>query len=128
MLPEPPDFLTPGAAERFAEVVAMLGRAGTLAETDVALVARYAAVFDRWRAAERELAESGSAIHFARLTDRNGNPASSVPTAPMAQAAKCSAELSKLESELGLTPRSRTTVASTVPAERDEFDELFDRD
>jgi P27 family predicted phage terminase small subunit len=112
--PEPPAFLTDGAKRRFREVIEQLTDIGALAETDAGVVARYAAIYDRWEQAEAALASSGP-IHYARLTNRAGQPASAVALPAMAQAAKCHDQLCKLESALGLNPVERTRL----PAARD---------
>ena len=111
----PPEWMTPGGAARFREVADQLDRIGALAETDIGLLQRYAAVFDRWQAAERVLAESGEAVHYTRLLNRAGQPASSVAVPALAQVAKCADQLAKMESALGLCPTER----SRLPVTRD---------
>lgn len=106
-IPEPPKWLTDEAQARFVEVARQLASVGALEATDQGVLARYCAVWARYCAAEREMAETGEGVHYSRLTDRNGLPASSVASPAMLQASKCHDQLVKLEAELGLTPRSR---------------------
>jgi P27 family predicted phage terminase small subunit len=122
----PPDYLTAGAKARFRQVVAQLDARGALADTDFGVLARYAAVFDRWTQAEAILAASGDGLHYARLTDRAGKPASSVALPAMRQADSCAAQLAKLEAVLGLNPVERGRLPDKGGAdEPDEFDEMM---
>lgn len=127
-LPEPPDWMTAGAADRFREVVEQLDEIGALAKTDIGLCQRYAATFDRWRAAERVLAESRQEIHYTRLLNRAGQPASSVAVPALAQLNKCADQLAKLEAALGFTPTERSRLPITrAPGPPDEMDLLLER-
>lgn len=119
-LPEPPAWMTPGAASRFRAVVEQLDRLGALAETDVGAVERYATTYDRWTQAEAALAESGDRVHYVRLLNRAGQPASSVPSPAMAQATAMGAQLARLEASLGLYPTERTRLPSAAPAADDD--------
>lgn len=124
--PEPPDWLTDEAKSRFREVASQLDQIGRLSETDFGILARYAAVWARWVAAERTMAESGKAVHYTRLTDRNGLPASSVATPAQMAASKCHDQIVTLERELGLTPRARSLAKTpAVPAADDEGEAFF---
>lgn len=115
-LPEPPEWMRENAAARFREVCEQLDALGALAETDFGLVTRYACVYGRWLDAERALAESDNTIHFTRLTNRAGQPASSVAVPALAQLHKCADLLSKMESALGLSPAERTRLPVTRDA------------
>lgn len=127
-LPEPPEWMRENAAERFREVCGQLDSLGALAETDLGLVQRYACVYGRWLDAERALAESPDTIHFARLTNRAGQPASSVAVPALAQLNKCADQLAKMESALGLTPTERTRLPATRdPGPPDPMEELLAR-
>lgn len=127
-LPTPPAWMTAGAKERFAEVCEQLDAVGALAETDRGLVERYATVFDRWRAAEAALAASGDDLHYARLTNRAGQPASAVALPALAQANKAHDQLCKLESMLGLCPTERSRLPATRDAgPPDDVELLFAR-
>lgn len=131
-LPEAPEWMTPGAAERFREIVAQLDEIGALAVTDIGLCERYACTYDRWRIAERVLAASGEEIHYTRLLNRAGQPASAVAVPALAQLNKAADQLAKMEASLGLTPCERSRLPVTRPAgPPDPMDELlqecFDR-
>lgn len=125
-LPEPPTWMTPGAKQRFVEVVAQLDALGALAATDRGLVERYSTTYDRWRAAEMALAATGEAVHYSRLVNRAGNPASAVALPAMMQCSKAHDQLTKLESMLGLCPTERTRLPITRdPGPVDEMDRLL---
>ena len=131
-LPEPPEWMTVGAADRFREIVRQLDEIGALAVTDLGLCERYACTYDRWRTAEKTLAESGEEIHYTRLLNRAGQPASAVAVPALAQLNKCADQLAKMEAALGLTPCERSRLPATRPAgPPDPMEELlqdcFDR-
>jgi P27 family predicted phage terminase small subunit len=112
-IPEPPGFLRPRAAEKFRTTSEYLIGLGAVTIGDVGLIARYAAVFDRWVSAEEELAKG--TIHFERLVTRTGDDGSAVPLPAMLQAAKCHDQLMKLESALGLNPVERSRLSNGTP-------------
>jgi P27 family predicted phage terminase small subunit len=115
-LPDPPTWMTAGAADRFREIVSQLDEIGALAVTDLGLCERYACTYDRWRKAEQALAESAEDIHYTRLLNRAGQPASAVAVPALAQLNKCSDQLAKMEAALGLTPCDRSRLPATRPA------------
>lgn len=124
-LPEPPEFLTDGAKQRFREVAEQLNAVGALAQTDAGVLARYAAVFDRWKTAEAMLAASGP-LHYERLVNRAGEPASAVALPAMMQASKCHDQLRQLEAVLGLNPVERTRLPATrAPGPPDDYEVLL---
>lgn len=118
-LPAPPLFLTERAKVIFVETAGRLHAVGVLAETDAGVLARYAAVLDRWEQAEAALA-AGGPIHYTRLVNRAGEPASAVALPAMLQAAKCHDQLRQLETVLGLTPADRTRLPASPPAAADD--------
>lgn len=118
-LPFPPPFLTERAKAIFRETAGRLDAVGVLAETDAGVLARYAAVLDRWEQAEAALA-AGGPIHYTRLVNRAGEPASAVALPAMLQAAKCHDQLRQLETVLGLTPADRTRLPVSPPAATDD--------
>ncbi len=122
-LPAPPEFITAGAKRRFREVVEQLDAVGALAQTDTGVVARYAAVYDRWERAEAALA-ADAGLGYTRLTNRAGEPASAVATPAMAQASKCHDQLTRLESVLGLNPTERTRLPTAETTMEDDFERL----
>lgn len=125
--PEPPGFLTDRAKEIFRETAGRLDAVGVLAETDTGVLARYAAVLDRWEQAEVTLAASGP-VHYVRLANRAGEPASAVALPAMMQAAKCHDQLRQLEAVLGLTPADRTRLPVSQVADTDDPAEQFFRE
>ena len=115
-VPAPPTWMTEGAADRYREIVSQLDEIGALAVTDLGLCERYACTYDRWRKAEKALAESGEEIHYTRLLNRAGQPASAVAVPAQAQLNKCADQLAKMEAALGLTPCERSRLPATRPA------------
>jgi P27 family predicted phage terminase small subunit len=126
--PEPPDWLTDEARARYFAVAAQLQAAGTLSQTDAGSLVRYATTWSRWVAAERAMAESGEAVHYVRLTDRRGLPASSVATPSQMAASKAHDQLLALERELGLTPRARGLAKTPTAPPADDPGEAFFRE
>jgi P27 family predicted phage terminase small subunit len=122
--PEPPDWLRPAAKEMFRLVVGYAKSMGTLAESDVTVVARYSIVWDRWQEAERKLA--AGAESFVEVLAPDGSLRFVRPSKWQAQANCCHEQLRQLETVLGLTPADRTRLgygATKVVA--DPTDELF---
>lgn len=112
VLPEPPDFLRPRAAEFFREACRNLDAMGVLAKTDIHAVLRYATTLDRWYSAEEELAKE--AIHFQAKMGRGGEEKAAKPSPYFAQATACHEQLRQLESVLGFTPADRTRLGMAV--------------
>ena len=125
-IPEPPEYLKPAAAEMFTQVCEMTQRMGTLAETDTQVIARYAAVWERWMTAETCLKEYDSG--YVEVLAPDGSLRFSRPNRWMAQANACHEQLRQLETVLGLTPADRTRLGyNATKVEADPAEELFKR-
>lgn len=107
-LPTPPDYLKPAAQAMFTLVCGYTQRMGTLAESDVEVIARYSAVWDRWRTAEEQLKKLDSG--WVEVTAPDGSLRFSRPNKWMSQANSSHEQLRQLETVLGLTPADRTRM------------------
>ena len=124
-LPEPPDWLRPAAKEMFRLVVGYCQGMGTLAESDVQVISRYAIVWDKWQEAERVLAKTGECYIEVRAPD--GGLRFVRPSKWQAQSNHCHDQLRQLETVLGLTPADRTRLGyGAVKVTLDPVDALFD--
>ena len=123
-LPDPPGYLKPAAAAMFIQVCGYTQRMGTLAESDTEVIARYAAVWDRWKSAEERLKELDSG--YVEVLAPDGSLRFSRPNKWMTQANASHEQLRQLETVLGLTPADRTRLG--YHAEKvvlDPMDELL---
>lgn len=123
-LPQPPDYLKPAAQQMFTLVCGYTQRMGTLAESDVEVIARYSAIWDRWRTAEEHL--KGMDSGFVEVLAPDGSLRFSRPNKWMSQANASHEQLRQLETVLGLTPADRTRMG--YHAEKvvlDPMDELL---
>jgi P27 family predicted phage terminase small subunit len=123
-LPEPPEWLRPAAKEMFTQVCGFTLRMGTLAESDLQVISRYAIVWDKWQEAEKELAKGAEA--WAEVLAPDGSLRFCRPTKWQAQSNHCHEQLRQLETVLGLTPADRTRMG--YHAEKvvlDPMDELL---
>lgn len=105
---EPPEWLKPRAQEIFSNVVAWMERMGTLAESDINVVTRYAVTYVLWEFAAQELQKIDAA--WIEVSDKDGNLRFSRATAMASQAKDCGDQLRHLETVLGLTPADRTRL------------------
>ena len=96
------------AKAMFTEVCGFTHRMGTLAESDVQVIARYAVTWDRWQEAERMLAKTGES--WVEVTGPDGSLRFCRPTKWQAQSSHCHEQLRQLETVLGLTPADRTRL------------------
>lgn len=125
-IPDPPEYLKPAAAAMFTRVCEMTLKMGTLAETDNEVIARYSAVWERWKTAEEHLKHEESG--WVEVLAPDGSLRFSRPGRWMAQANSCHEQLRQLETVLGLTPADRTRLG--YHAEKivvDPMDELLNQ-
>jgi P27 family predicted phage terminase small subunit len=107
-LPEPPDWMRPAAKEMFRLVCGYTQGMGTLAESDTQVIARYAIVWEKWWAAEQELAKTGEC--WKEVVGPDGSLRFCRPTKWQSQSNHCHEQLRQLETVLGLTPADRTRL------------------
>lgn len=123
-LPDPPEWLRPAAQEMFTLVCGYTQRMGTLAESDTEVIARYAAIWDRWREAEMQLAKTGCG--YVEILAPDGSLRFTRPSKWQYQANASHEQLRQLETVLGLTPADRTRMGyGAVKVAGDPVDELF---
>lgn len=107
-LPEPPAYLKPNAQAMFLRVCEYLKGMGTLARSDGEVIARYAAIWDRWQTAEEELAKLDCG--YVEVLGKDGSIRFSRPNRWMTQARDACEQLRMLEHVLGLTPADRARL------------------
>jgi len=107
-LPEPPEWIKERAQKKFAEVCKFMQKMGTLAESDMEVITRYATIWDRWREAEEYLAKGADS--YIEVLAPDGSLRFSRPSKWQAQSNQCHEQLRQLETVLGLTPADRTRL------------------
>lgn len=122
---EPPAWLKPRAKEIFRAVVAWLSKMGTLAESDEAVIVRYATTYVLWEFAAQKLQEIDNA--YVEVTNADGSLRFVRACGVATQFKECGEQLRHLETVLGLTPADRTRLGyGAVKVVTDPVDELFD--
>jgi len=120
----PPEWLKPRAKEIFSRAVAWLAGMGTLAESDVHVITRYATTYVMWEHAMQQL--QGVDSVYVEVLAPDGSIRFSRPTAMAMQAKECGEQLRHLETVLGLTPADRTRLGyGAVKVVKDPVDEMF---
>lgn len=99
--PHPPSWLTAGARKCWDEIVPRLSERNLLPFVDVNVLARYCALWARWRRAEEFLEKHGD---FLLDKDAGGRPKGLRPQPQVAIAAGLSEQLLRLEAQMLLTP------------------------
>jgi P27 family predicted phage terminase small subunit len=122
---EPPAWLKPRAKEIFAAVVVWLTRMGTLAESDEAVITRYATTYVMWEFAAKKLQEIDAA--YVEITNNDGSLRFVRASGMATQFRDTGEQLRHLETVLGLTPADRTRLGyGAVKVVNDPVDALFD--
>ena len=120
----PPPWLKPRAKEVFAQVIAWLTSMGTLAESDEAVITRYAATYVMWEFAAEKLQEIDAA--YVEITNNDGSLRFVRACGMATQFKDCGEQLRHLETVLGLTPADRTRLGyGAVKVEADPTDAYF---
>ena len=112
-LPSPPDHLKERAARMFLQVAEWCRSMGTLAVSDTEVIARYAAIWDRYKSAEEELKEIVEPM-IEVFCPKTGAYKFSRPCGALAMSNLCHEQLRQLETVLGLTPADRTRLGMAV--------------
>jgi len=121
---EPPAWLKPRAKEIFGNVVEWMERMGTLAESDIHVVTRYAVVYVQWEYAAQKLQEID--LTHIEVTNNDGSLRFVRACGIAAQAKDCGEQLRHLETVLGLTPSDRTRLGyNATKVEADPAEALF---
>lgn len=95
----------------------VLGKLGLLAATDRAALAAYCLAYGRWVEAETKIAEEGV---VTKTVDGN-----SIQNPYLSIANKAFEQMTKLLSEFGMTPTSRTRIHVAAPTNVDPFEAMF---
>jgi len=121
---EPPAWLKPRAKEVFSQVVSWLVSMGTLAESDISVVTRYATTYVMWEYAAQKLQEIDAA--YVEVTNTDGSLRFVRACGMATQFRDCGEQLRHLETVLGLTPADRTRLGyGAVKVEADPTDKYF---
>ena len=121
---EPPAWLKPRAQEVYRAVVGWLDGMGTLAESDDAVITRYAVTYVMWEYAAQKLQEIDLA--YIEITNTDGSLRFVRANGLAAQAKECGEQLRHLETVLGLTPADRTRLGyGAVKVVEDPMDALL---
>ncbi len=104
-----PDHLDEWGREAWDRITRQLGELGILSASDSDAIALYCATYSRWRAARREIAQTGITA-TTDLGSLKSNPAVAVAT----QAERM---MASLLAEFGLTPSSRSRVKADTKAQ-----------
>jgi P27 family predicted phage terminase small subunit len=121
---EPPAWLKPRAKEIFANVVTWLTNMGTLAESDEAVIARYATTYVLWEFAAEKLQEMDAV--YVEVTNTDGSLRFVRPCGMATQFKESGEMLRHLETVLGLTPADRTRLGyGAVKVVDDPMDALL---
>lgn len=100
--PDAPEFLSDDAREVFIVTAHRLARMRVMSENDVDALAIYAESFVRWKAATRNVQETGQVVRSPK-----GYP---IQNPYLSIANKAQEQCLKILVEFGLTPSSRTRV------------------
>lgn len=117
--PAPPDWLPDDGKSEWRRVAPLLLAMRVLRDTDLTALAVYCEAYSRYREARRILDLEG-------LTSDTGmggiktHPATTILNAALSQ-------MVRLQAEFGLTPSSRSRVASEAPKEKSEFEKYLER-
>ncbi len=123
---QPPDWLKPRAKEVFAAVVGWLTAMGTIADSDVHVIVRYATTYCLWEFAARKLQEAD--MGYVEVTAPDGALRFSRPNGVMAQYRDTGEALRHLETVLGLTPADRVRLGyGAVKVETDPMEDLLNK-
>jgi P27 family predicted phage terminase small subunit len=121
---EPPAWLKPRAREVFRQVTAWLSQMGTLAESDISVVTRYATTYVMWEFAAQKLQEIDAA--YVEVTNADGSLRFVRACGMATQFKDCGEQLRHLETVLGLTPADRTRLGyGAVKVDSDPTDAYF---
>ena len=121
---EPPDWLKPRAKAVFRQVCGWLAQMGTLAESDLSVIVRYAATYCLWEFSAQQL--QGADMGYVEVTAPDGSLRFSRPNRVMTQFRDTGEALRHLETVLGLTPADRTRLGyGATKVESDPMEELL---
>ena len=115
--PLPPNYLSEEAQIEWHVVVPQLKELGILAVTDLSLVAAYCNEMGEYIRTVKELKASGNT-----MCTSNGNE---IQHPLVGIKNKCFSNLTKMATEFGFTPRSRTSIGGANKESVDPFENLL---
>lgn len=116
-VPEPPDFLDDVARAEWFRVGRELLSAGLLARLDTTALAAYAVTYSQWSQSIMRIRKHGMLVKTP-----NGYPVQS-PFVSMAN--KAFVQMLRMLAEFGMTPSSRSRIASGLPADNPNDLDMF---
>jgi P27 family predicted phage terminase small subunit len=119
---EMPEYLGPVARARWAVMLPLLQGVRVMTRADVEALARYCDTYEWWLATRAKLRADGDT--YPILNDA-GDIKYIAQRPEVAIAHKLAAQLHALEADFGLTPSSRTKLATQVEVKKDELEEFF---
>ena len=109
-VPDPPDWLSAEAQEKYAEVATALGNVGIVTHIDADILTLYSATWVEWKRATQASLDRGLTVVSGKGEER---------TAPhVLVAGKSLMQLRALAAELGMSPSSRSRVKAVPPPTR----------
>jgi P27 family predicted phage terminase small subunit len=117
-LPEPPEFLSPGAKQEWNRVAPELHKLGLLSQIDVAALSCYCEAWsDFIDSSKRCIGADGKDLKVLRAKNSADDP-SSIYINPYYAIKRRSAEtVLKFASEFAMTPQARTRISATPPGD-----------
>jgi P27 family predicted phage terminase small subunit len=119
---EMPEYLGPVARARWAVMLPILQGVRVMTRADVEALARYCDTYEWWLATRAKLRADGDT--YPILNDA-GDIKYIAQRPEVAIAHKLAAQLHALEADFGLTPSSRTKLATQVEVKKDELEDFF---
>jgi P27 family predicted phage terminase small subunit len=119
---EMPEYLGPVARARWAVMLPLLQGVRVMTRADVEALARYCDTYEWWLATRAKLRADGDT--YPILNDA-GDIKYIAQRPEVAIAHKLAAQLHALEADFGLTPSSRTKLATQVEVKKDELEDFF---
>jgi P27 family predicted phage terminase small subunit len=119
---EMPEYLGPVARARWSVMLPILQGVRVMTRADVEALARYCDTYEWWLATRAKLRADGDT--YPILNDA-GDIKYIAQRPEVAIAHKLAAQLHALEADFGLTPSSRTKLATQVEVKKDELEEFF---
>ena len=117
-VPEPPEWISELATEKWREVASWLVTSRILSATDLHNLEAFCCAYSRWREGEKEIAEQGIVILSGEHNIPTKNPAVTVVNEALRQ-------MQMHGSALGLDPASRVRLAMPEQGGQDAEDHAF---
>jgi P27 family predicted phage terminase small subunit len=119
---EMPEYLGEVAQRRWAVMLPLLQAVRVMTRADIEALARYCDTYEWWLATRAKLKAEGDT--YPILNDK-GEVKYVAQRPEVSIAHKLAAQLHALEADFGLTPSSRTKLATQVEVKKDALEEFF---